>query len=71
VNCPRCGAEFELEQVRKTSEGLNQFGRLEVTYEAIGKDWVKWNPTSRMFSCLKCGLRFTFKEGVLQKKMLL
>jgi len=66
MNCPECGAEFDLENVQLVSDELNEFGRRQLTFVAEGTSWIRWNPKKKMYSCLKCNIKFSKKEGALQ-----
>jgi len=67
TNCPRCRANHtELKSVKLLSDQTNAYGRRELTYQAEHEDVVTWNKQTERYTCHRCGLTFTFQQGVTQ-----
>ena len=66
MNCPGCKAEYtELKSVALKKDFMNQFGRREIIFQAEHENPVQWKDGK--FCCKRCGLTFSFNEGVSQR----
>jgi ribosomal protein S27AE len=66
MRCPGCGAEYtELKSVAKVKDSVNEYGRREIVFVAEHDNPVTWE--NDHYHCKRCGLNFSFTEGVMQK----
>lgn len=65
MKCPKCKAEFDLKSSEKVEEKINSFGNKEFVFVAKGVSWIKYE--DGFYKCLRCGFKFSFQEGTLQK----
>lgn len=66
MKCPGCQAEYtELKSVALKKDSINQFGRREIIFKAKHENSVEWKDGK--FHCKRCGLTFSFNEGVFQR----
>lgn len=66
MKCPCCGAEsIEFKSSQLVSDEVNNFGHRQLTYTAECDNPVTFDSETKMYSCKRCGLKFTLKQGAM------
>lgn len=64
MDCPKCNAKMsDLEKIELVSDVLNEYNRKQLTFVATHKENIHWN--GKKYHCSKCGIDFSFKDGIL------
>jgi transcription elongation factor Elf1 len=66
--CPRCRAPASvLETLTLQDDSVNQFGRRELLFIAESNQIIKWNPAEKLYHCGNCGLKYSFKDHIMER----